>query len=160
MRSNDVVFDSPVFDNHASLCKGAEELAVKALVTQLVVKALDVSVLPRRAAFNVLGLHSGYFKPLLDATCDELRTIVAANELRCPMRCKQSLKNLDDTESSDSAIDLDGVTLSCKKVQHGEQLDRSAVCGLVEEKIIAPYLIPMCRKRSFCRVVSRFSSTS
>ena len=78
MRTLIVILGAPLLKDDLCFEQAAEEFAVEALIAQLVVEALDVTVLPRRARPNVDGLDRLLLEPVLDRVGDELRAIVAA----------------------------------------------------------------------------------
>ncbi|MGA9580291.1 MAG: hypothetical protein WBV90_21950 [Terrimicrobiaceae bacterium] len=56
MRTTLVIFDAPAFQDNARFVQIAEEFAVEAFIAQLVMKALNVSVLPRASGLDVKRL--------------------------------------------------------------------------------------------------------
>src|SRR5262245_34552414 len=78
VRTTLIVFDTPAFQNNASLAQIAEEFSVKAFITQLVVKAFNVPVLPRAPRLDVERLDLLGLQPVLDAVGDKLGPVVAA----------------------------------------------------------------------------------
>jgi hypothetical protein len=51
VRTTFIVFDTPVFQDNARLCKFAEEFTIQAFIAKLIVKALNMPVLPRLPGF-------------------------------------------------------------------------------------------------------------
>ena len=91
MRADRVVFDSPVFDNHAPVHGRQKEFSIETFVPQLIVETFDVSVLPRSSGLDVLRSHTSGFKPLLHTLCDEFGTVVAADKFRRAMLGEEPL---------------------------------------------------------------------
>jgi hypothetical protein len=56
VRTTLIVFDAPAFQDNARFVQVAEEFAIKAFIAQLVVKALNMSVLPRTPGLDVKRL--------------------------------------------------------------------------------------------------------
>ena len=63
--SDCVVVDPPLFDDDLCLLQGVEDFAIKQFVPEAGIEAFTVSVLPRRAGFNVggFGTDSMVFSP-------------------------------------------------------------------------------------------------
>jgi hypothetical protein len=78
----DAAYRPPGFQDDSGLKKGTEEFPVQALVTQLVVEAFNVSVLPwgTRGDLDRLDLLLG--QPVHDGIGDKLWPIVASEMLR------------------------------------------------------------------------------
>jgi len=67
-----VVVVSPPVDQYLGFTKVVEDFRVEQLVAKLAVKALVVSVLPRRSRHDVQGLHADLGEPFPDRRGDEL----------------------------------------------------------------------------------------
>ena len=65
VRTTFIVFDTPALQDNAHFAQIAEELAVEAFIAQLVMKALNVSVLPRASGLDVKGLYLLGLQPVL-----------------------------------------------------------------------------------------------
>jgi hypothetical protein len=143
VRANRVVFDSPIPDNNPRFCDREKDVAIETFIAQLVVKAFNMTVLPWGATLDVLGFDSGFLWPALDLLCNKLLSVVAADELGYSMSGEQLLEDLYDAGRCDSTVDLNRVAFPSVKIQHGENLDRSAVGSLVENKIVAPDMVTM-----------------
>ena len=57
-----------------------EDFAVQELVSEFVVKALDIALLPGRSRFDIVALDAPLFEPILDSISDELGSVVTPNE--------------------------------------------------------------------------------
>ena len=64
--SDGVVVSPPLFDDDVSLLQGVEDLPIKQFVPEPGIEGLAVSVLPRRAKFNVGGFSSDSMNPVPD----------------------------------------------------------------------------------------------
>ena len=74
----------PIFvAQHFCFCQRGEDLAVEQLITQAAVEALAIGVLPWAAGLDVESLEALLGDPFAHRFGDELRTVVAADELRC-----------------------------------------------------------------------------
>ena len=76
VRTTLIVFDTPAFQDNARLLQIAEEFAVKAFIAQLVMKALDMPILPRAPRLDVERLDLLGLQSVLDAGGDELGPVV------------------------------------------------------------------------------------
>ena len=56
MRVNSIVFVAPVLDDNTGFCQGQELFLIEALVTQAIMEAFHMGILPGTAWFNVEGL--------------------------------------------------------------------------------------------------------
>ena len=84
MRTTFIVFDTPALQDNAHFAQIAEELAVEALIAQLVIKALNVSVLPGASGPDVKRLYLLRLQPVLHAGGDKFWPVVAAQVLGRP----------------------------------------------------------------------------
>ena len=76
-----VVALPPLLNDDACFLHGRELFAVQAFVSELAIKALHVTILPRAAWLDVRRAYIDRFKELTHSTCNEFRAIVASNEL-------------------------------------------------------------------------------
>ena len=74
--SDGVVVSPPLFDDDLSLFEGIEDLPIKQFVPEAGIEGLAVSVLPRRAGFNVGGFSPHRLDPVPDGLGHKLRSIV------------------------------------------------------------------------------------
>src|SRR5258708_38754341 len=74
--SDGVVVDAPAFGQHAKLFDGGEDFSVEELVSEFGVERFTVSVLPRRAGFDIQRLCTCVRQPCAKILGDELGTIV------------------------------------------------------------------------------------
>ena len=74
--SDGVVVSPPLFDDDLSLFEGIEDLPIQQFVPEAGIEGLAVSVLPRRAGFNVSGFGPHRLDPVPDGLGHELRSIV------------------------------------------------------------------------------------
>lgn len=79
MRPNGVVVPAPTLDDDLGLAQRVEDLAVKELIAQARVEALDEPVLPWAALGDVSGLCTNGVNPLLHRLGDELRAIIGTD---------------------------------------------------------------------------------
>ena len=74
--SDGVVVSPPFFDDDLSLLQGVEDLPIQQFVPEAGIEGLAVSVLLRRAGFNVSGFGPHRLDPVPDGLGHELRSIV------------------------------------------------------------------------------------
>src|SRR6478735_2580640 len=97
MRALQVVVLPVAFAQHFCFQQGGKGLPVEELVAEPAVEAFAVGVLPWTAGFDIEGFKSSPPDPVLHGLCDELRAIVAADELRrAAVRPDGGLQNADD----------------------------------------------------------------
>jgi len=84
MRPKVIVFDSPVFEDHPGFRQPPELFAIQAFFPEPAMEAFNVPVLPRASRFEVQRLDAGLLERSLQRAFDELRAIVATDELRGP----------------------------------------------------------------------------
>ena len=56
VRVNSIVFVAPVLDDNSSFCQGQEPFLIETFVTQAIMEAFHIGILPGTARFNVEGL--------------------------------------------------------------------------------------------------------
>ena len=81
MRPEGVVEAPPAFHYDAGFGEGVEDLAFKKLVAEAVVKALDVSILPRVPWLDVGSLCADGGDPVLNRLRNELGAVVRPDVL-------------------------------------------------------------------------------
>ena len=76
MGPNFVVFFSPVRHHAPAFTQGKEQFPSQAFSTKLVVKTLNIAILPRASWFDVERLDLLVFQPLAELFTDKLWAIV------------------------------------------------------------------------------------
>jgi hypothetical protein len=89
----------------------AEEFAVEPFIAQLVMKALNMSVLPRAPGLDVKCLDLLGLQPVLDAGGDKLRPLVAAQVLGHSIAGYGRFHNRDDIDGPDRPRRMNGQAL-------------------------------------------------
>src|SRR6516162_1079286 len=106
------------------------------------VEGLDVGVLPGCAWFDVAGLDACEAAPVAEGVGDEFGAVVAADQLGCLAAAfDDPLKRLDRVIRAEAARCSGGQRLAGVLIGDGEDLDRSAVGGLVDEEVERPHLV-------------------
>ena len=72
VRTTLIVFDAPALQDNARFAQIAEEFAVQAFIAQLVMKAFNMSVLPRAPGLDIKRLDLLGLQPVLDTGGDKL----------------------------------------------------------------------------------------
>ena len=101
MRTTLIVFDAPALEDNTRFVQIAEEFALKAFIAQLVVKALNMPILPRASGLDVQRLDLLGLQPLLHAGGDKLRPVVAAQVLGHSIAGYGRFDHRDDIDGSD-----------------------------------------------------------
>src|SRR6202451_4488898 len=104
--------DTPTLSQHLHLLQRVEDLSIQKLVAQLRVETFAVTVLPRRAGFDVQRLGSYVRQPLPQLLSYELRPIVRADMLGDSMLHHGVGHNLDYVPAVQPASGTDGQALS------------------------------------------------
>ena len=107
MRAHGVVMPAPAFHDDPGLGERVEDLAVKKLITQASVEALNVAVLPWAAGSDVGGLRPDGGDPVLHGPGDELRAVVGADVFWHAAQDEQVGQNVDDVGGVELAIDAE-----------------------------------------------------
>ena len=145
MRSLSVVEDSRLFGQHLGLFECGEDFHVQALVPELSIEALVVSVLPGLARHyeERFDLYPG--QPTANGLGDELRAIVGADVLWRSMTQERIGKDIEHILAVLLALDMDGQALARELVDDGEETERLAVMGAVLDEVIGPDVVAMPR---------------
>src|SRR5690606_32737538 len=105
------------------------------------VEAFDVGVLPRAARLDVERPYARGGQPRPHGVCDELRPVVASDELRLTMHAKQVIQHGDDVGGRDAPLHLERVALSRVLIDDGEELEPPAIGRLVHGEVVAPDVV-------------------
>lgn len=143
-----VVPYTPGFKFDLGLDKRQERIGIEALVPQLTVEALAVTVLPGLSRLNVYRVGPVGFEPLPEGLRHELGSIVAAHELRRAIFGKQTGKHGNDAPGRHRAGYMDRQRTTIELVRHGEYAQLPAFDGRVLHKVIGPDVV---RVQSFAR---------
>lgn len=95
MRPGGVVVASPRLDHHLCLAQAVEDLARHKLVPELAVEALNVPVLPGRAALDIGGSGAHSADPALHGPGNELRTLIGPDVVGHATRDEELSEGLD-----------------------------------------------------------------
>lgn len=128
-------------DHLLSLTQRQELFACQALIAKSTVEALDVSVLPRTAWFDVRRSHIDSLEEGANTTADKLRTVVATDELRDAADREDIDQQLDDVVTSTSTANLQSQALASELVDQGKDLQRATVSGPIKDEIDRPNMI-------------------
>ena len=82
MRTFLVILEAPVFGQHFGFQQRSEYLTVEKLITQFIVEAFNVTVLPWAAWLDVKAFYMTLFEPVLDGISNEFRAIIATDIFR------------------------------------------------------------------------------
>ena len=127
VRTTLVIFDAPAFQDNARFVQIAEEFAVEAFIARLVVKALNVSVLPRAPGLDVKRLDLLGLQPVLDAGGDKLWAVVAAQVLGHSVAGYGCFDHRDHIDGSDRPRRMNRQALPGVFVQQGEDAKAAAI---------------------------------
>jgi hypothetical protein len=136
-----VVFHSPLLDHDLRLLQRVKDFPIQALIPQLPVEALAVTVLPWTARFDVH--HSGPHvrQPFPQFPGHELRAVVRPNVLWNSSLQHHIRQCLDDLVASQSPRHSNRQALPHVFVDHRQHADRSAIVGYRTHEVIAPDVI-------------------
>ena len=148
MRPDRVVVLPPLLDDDAGFLQAVEDFTVQALITQLPIEGLAISVLPGAAGFDVECLCSKLCKPAAYNLRRHLCAIVGPDVFWHPAFKHHVGHALDDTEAVDAAGHLDRQAFPGELVDQGHQSDFAPVMRLRLDKVIAPDMIAMLRSQA------------
>ena len=122
-----VVVSPPLLDDDLRFFKGVEYLSVQKLIAEPGVEALAVSILPRRAWFDVGSLCADRFDPLPDGFRDKLWSIARPDECRNASDDEQVRQRVDHVRRVQFAFHPDRQTLTAELIDD----DQCSVCPAV-----------------------------
>ena len=96
MWARGVVVPPPSLDQDLGFPEIEEDFPRQQLVSELGVEALAVSILPRRAWFDVERLHADGLQPVTEGRGDELGAIIGSYVLGCPVTNEQLAQRVED----------------------------------------------------------------
>lgn len=137
-----VVLLSPPLDQHLGLQEGVEDFSVEKLIAELPVEGLYVSVLPGTSRFDVEGSNVKLLEPFSDNLCSELRAVVRTHELWRPSQSKELRETIENVVACELALDVDRQALPGVLVDQREHADGPSVVGAIEDKVVAPNVVP------------------
>ena len=82
VRVDSIVLFAPVLDDNTGLCQREEPLLIQALITQAVMEAFHMTILPRTSRFDVERFDFILTEILSGNPGDKLRAIVGTNVTR------------------------------------------------------------------------------
>src|SRR5437588_519881 len=108
MRTPLVVIHSPLFTHAPCFFQADEPVLAQALVTELPVEALDITVLHRLARIDEAQRDSTLGRPLIHGLTCELRAVVHDDVQRLPPHSGESFEHSDDTRAWQARVHFDG----------------------------------------------------
>ena len=94
------------------------------------------------SGFDVKRLEPLGLYPFPDLPGDEFRAVVAADEFRRSSLGDQLFENANHFPCPHGVFHLQAKALACVFVKNHQPFQSSTSFGLVENKIVAPYMIP------------------
>ena len=131
----------PTLDHHLRLCPGTEPFQAEAFVTEFAVKALADAVLPWLAWIDQRDVDLLCDDPAQQLARHKLRTIVRAEESRCPALAHQSRQHINPPRRADASIDVDRKAFLGELVGHRQTLQLLTIGRSVEHEVVAPHLV-------------------
>jgi hypothetical protein len=105
VRTTFIVFDPPALQDNARFVQIAEEFSVQAFIAQLVVKALNMPILPRAPGLDVKRFDLLALQRVVHVRGDKLMHIVAAQVLGCSITGYRRFHSRDDVNGPDRPED-------------------------------------------------------
>src|SRR4051812_39148125 len=130
-----------VFEDDLRFLQRLEHLSVQQLVPQPAVERLAVGVLPRAPRGDVQRLRPTSGQPAPDRLGDELRPVVAPDELRLASDLEQVLQGRYHTLGIHAPLDLDRQAFPGELIDHRQQLQAPPVGRLVVDEVVAPDVV-------------------
>ena len=131
-----------------------KDLQSQEFVSEATVEALCESVLPWTARFNVKCFDFQVGQPLTQPNGDELRTVVAAYELRQSTFNCQCGKSINYFFAFESVSDIQAQILTSKFVDDRQPLELLSRCGSIKDEIPAPHVIDVFSRPPLDRVAT------
>src|SRR5215212_1705352 len=136
-----IVIVAVLLDECACLEQRGEDLAIEQFVTEAAVERLAIGILPGAARlderrFDVPGGEPGAY-----GACNELRSVVGADERGRAVSGNQVLENLDDPLAGDVVRGFDVQALPREVVDDGQDLEHSSILELIENEVVAPDVV-------------------
>jgi hypothetical protein len=118
-----------------------EDFSAQEFVPESAVEALDVAVFPRSARCDKPSLDIEVSQVALDRVGDELRAVVASNEVRCSALSNQPIQHVDNIGRRNRTVDFESETFTGVLIDDRHPLEPPAIGGGVEEEVVAPYVV-------------------
>jgi len=141
MRSDLVVFASPLLDADARFGTVRKPVHVEALVAELPVEALVGGVLPGLPRGDEGALDAGATEPAEHGQRHELRPVVRAQGLGCSALDDEPVEYFDDAARANAPADIDGERFVGPLVDHSEALKLLSIATRIEDEVVGPDLI-------------------
>lgn len=122
---------APGLDQDFRLPEIIEDFPRQQLVSELGVEALAVSILPRRAWFDVERLHADALEPIAQGGGDELGAVVGTDMLRRAMMDKQLAQRVEDIAGVQLAFDTDSEAFASELINDAQHTEHLAVMRVV-----------------------------
>lgn len=143
-----VVEASPLLDQHLRLLQRGEDFHVQALVSQLAVEALIVTILPGAPGCNKRRFDLESSEPMTHGLGNKLGPVVGADMFRRPMQQKQLRQHIENILAVQLPLHMDGQALACVLVNDGEHAECLAVMGAILDEVIGPDMALVGRSQS------------
>ncbi len=153
MRSFGVVEVSPLLDQHLGFPQSVEDFSVQALVPQLTVEALTVTVFPGATGFNEECLGADPSEPLPDGFGGELRPVVGSNMLGLAVADEQLSQNVEHILTVQFALHIDGQALTGVFIDDRQHPKGATVMCPIHDEVIGPDVVASHRPKPDARSV-------
>src|SRR3954453_15357029 len=141
MRPPVVVVQAMVFEDDLRLLQRLEYLPVQQLVPQPAVERLAVGVRPRAPRGDVEGLGPTTGQPAPHRLGDELRPVVAADELRLAPDLEEVLQGRYHILGVQAPLDLDRQAFPGELIDDRQHLQAPPVGRLGVDEVVAPDVV-------------------
>jgi len=118
--------------------RGCRRLTVEQLVAQRTIEALVVAILPRRAWWNVEGLHANLPKPFLNRGSDELAAVIRPDVRGRTPRDEQVGKRRQHVFVAELARDDQRQALPAGLLDDGEDAELAPVVRPRFDEVVRP----------------------
>ena len=112
MRANVVVVVAPVSEDDARFAQSVEHFAVEALDPEAAVETLGITILPGAARINVDRFDIVFTQPVLNRSGDELRSVVASDELGRSIQRDRFLEQPEHIGRLNGTVRMNAVALA------------------------------------------------
>ena len=128
----------PASDQDLGLLQRVEDLPVQQLIPELAVEGLVISVLPRRARFDIERFHTDPAQPVAHGMGGKLRAIVRTDMIGRAMALEQIGEDGEHVIALELSLDMDRQALTAMLIDHRKHAERLPVMRPIGDEVVAP----------------------
>jgi len=155
-----VVMLAPPARDAADLLQAVEDLAIEQFIAKAGIEALDISILPGAAGFDVEGGDTEPTQPLSHRMGDELGTIIGPDMFRRPMLDEQVGQHVDHVVGPEPSQRHHRQTFAAELVDDIEHPELASVARLILDEVVRPHMPAMLWPQPYTRPIAQPEPTS